>query len=138
MDEVYPCPACGKETNRRGEPFTDKSQTKAHIEGAHDEAHDDVASGDIEAAPRPTAADGGEEQGAEDESGSSSAGAGSSEDSEGGVTFLDELPGDEADDASDDGLGAVAVLVGLVILFAVVNSGDQNSSNSPLGPSRRM
>ena len=135
MDEVYPCPACGKETNRRGEPFTDKSQTKAHIEGAHDEAHDDVASGDIEAAPRPTAADGGEEQGAEDESGSSSAGAGSSEDSEGGVTFLDEPPGDETDDASDDGLGAVAVLVGLVILFAAVrrNSGNQTATAGP-GP----
>jgi len=37
--QVYPCPLCDRWTNRRGSPFTDRSQTMSHITGAHDEAH---------------------------------------------------------------------------------------------------
>lgn len=39
--KVYPCPLCGRWKNRQGVEFTDKSQTVAHITGAHDEAHAD-------------------------------------------------------------------------------------------------
>lgn len=37
--EVFPCPLCGRWRNRRGVPFTDRSQTMSHITGAHDETH---------------------------------------------------------------------------------------------------
>lgn len=40
VTETYACPACDRSENRSGEPFTDPTQVEAHIEGAHDAAHD--------------------------------------------------------------------------------------------------
>jgi hypothetical protein len=39
---VYPCPICGRESNRQGEPFADPSATEAHITGSHSGAHGGV------------------------------------------------------------------------------------------------
>lgn len=36
---VYPCPLCGCSVGRKGEPFTDPTNTVHHINGAHDEDH---------------------------------------------------------------------------------------------------
>lgn len=37
--EVYPCPICGRDENRRGRPFTDESMTVSHITGSHTGDH---------------------------------------------------------------------------------------------------
>lgn len=36
---TFPCPLCGKDRNRRGDPFTDPGRTVAHINGSHDDVH---------------------------------------------------------------------------------------------------
>ncbi|MFB6239921.1 MAG: hypothetical protein ABEH81_16440 [Halopenitus sp.] len=45
-EKVYPCPLCGRSINRKGSPFTDPSQTMAHIDGAHDDRHENEAGTD--------------------------------------------------------------------------------------------
>lgn len=37
--QVYPCPICGRESNRRGKPFDDPTATEAHITGSHNGDH---------------------------------------------------------------------------------------------------
>ena len=39
---MYSCPLCGKDSNRRGDPFNDPDRVIAHITGSHDADHDGV------------------------------------------------------------------------------------------------
>lgn len=38
--KVYPCPLCGKTSNRRGAPFDTPQQVVGHIDGARDPKHE--------------------------------------------------------------------------------------------------
>lgn len=40
---MYKCPICGKDSNRKGKPFTSKKPVMSHIDGSHDPDHKDVS-----------------------------------------------------------------------------------------------
>lgn len=83
---MYECPLCGKDSNRRGEPFTDPDRVASHITGSHDETHRDVRGEDMLEQIEATAATDG---------GTATAPAGS------GVT-VDPDPSPPADGSDDD------------------------------------
>lgn len=44
---MYECPICGKSSNRRGDPFETEQQVIAHVDGSHDDDHEDIRGEDI-------------------------------------------------------------------------------------------
>jgi hypothetical protein len=116
---VFPCPVCGRESNRSGEPFTDPAQMEAHIEGSHDSAHAEVSSEDVEVSSKPMA-DGGTAEAEVDE-----APPPMDEDDEAAAASSS----DDADQ-DEDGSGLL-VAVGAIVLLFLLASGNRGSSSTP-------
>lgn len=138
MAETFPCPVCGKDENRRGEKFTDGAQTKAHIDGAHDEAHKDVSPSEVDIAPK-AAPDGGESS--DGGTAPSSPDAGGSEPAEssgesGNSSAVFRPAGEQASaetadkDDEDDGIGIAGIVVGLFILLVILGGNGGSSSRA--------
>lgn len=137
---VYPCPVCGKASNRQGEPFTSESQTLAHIDGSHDAAHSGEQSGDHRGNIDPEDDPSGAMAGLEDETTGATDGAGPVGEigaSSSMSSMETDATGDDDDEQDDDGLGGVLFAVGLValVLFSI-GSGSSPSTGYNRPPFR--
>lgn len=151
MTETYPCPVCGRAENRRGDPFTDPSQTAAHIEGAHDSDHKHVSSSDVEITAKANPDSGGGMNGTEvtptpnagaskpgleptDTDGQDTQASGSQTDPTPPATLPTPDSGDE--NGGSGSASGIAIAVGLLVLLAAVLGGTDDDRRATIGPGR--
>lgn len=154
---MFECPICGKDSNRKGKPFTSKEPVVSHIDGSHDPDHKGVSGEEmrdqiteVESPSRSTDPDAGgvngrgEQKDSPDSSADSRAGSGTSETakqssngSDGAETSSDS-DGRDASEQDSDGGGGIDVLqavvllaVGLIFVWEQVEAFLFGSSNDP-------